>query len=573
MLKSQKLREVGVEIDPLRLAAGWDRDDLSKPQILVDSTYGPSHPGSFHLDRVVDKIANGVGNVGAKPAEFTVTDICDGVAQGHDGMNYSLVSREMIANMVEIHALGHPYDGVVLTSSCDKAIPAHLMAAARVDMPVIHVPGGTMSPGKDGLTLEKIGTYAAQLERGEITEEEFTKYQNEACPSCGSCQFMGTANTMQVIAEALGLALPGSALAPTKDEVLDDFAQRAGEQILDLVKEDINPSYILTKKAFENAITLHAAVAGSTNALLHIPAIAYEAGIEIEPDLFDEIHRRTPYLANVIPSGEYSCEALWYAGGVPAVMEEIKDLLHLDQMTVTGKTLGENLKKLKKDGFIGDCRAKFTDNYSVEIDDVLVSREEPISDEGAVAILKGNLAPEGAVVKHSAVAKEMHQHVGSARVFDCEEEARDAIINQNIEPGDVIFIRYEGPKGTGMPEMFYTTEAIASDPELVSTTALITDGRYSGATRGPAIGHVSPEAAAGGPIALVENRDLIKINIPERKLEIVGVAGEEKEAHEIEEILAARKEEWTKPDVGAKSGVLAQYAKLATSPMKGGYMK
>ncbi|WP_204988410.1 dihydroxy-acid dehydratase [Sporohalobacter salinus] len=572
MLKSQKLRKVGVEIDPLRLAAGWDREDLSKPQILIDSTYGDSHPGSFHLDRVVDGIAKGVDAIGAKPAKFTVTDICDGIAQGHDGMNYSLVSREMITNMVEIHALAHPYDGIMLTSSCDKAIPAHLMAAARVDIPMIHVPGGTMSPGREGLTLEKIGTYAAQLERGEITEEEFTEYQNEACPNCGSCQFMGTANTMQVIAEALGLALPGSALAPTQDEILIDFAERAGKQISNLIEADIRPSDILTKKAFENAITLHAAVAGSTNALLHIPAIAYEADIEIDPELFDEIHSQTPYLTNIIPSGEHACEALWYAGGVPAVMEEIKDLLHLDQMTVTGKTLRENLKELKDNGFFEKCRMELEKNYNIKRKEILKTKEDPISKQGAVAVLKGNLAPEGAVVKHSAVAEEMHQHIGPARVFDCEEEAKAAIINKDIKPGDVIFIRYEGPKGTGMPEMFYTTEALASDPELVSTTALITDGRYSGATRGPAIGHVSPEAAEGGPIALVEDGDLIEINIPERKLQIIEVQGNKK-GQEISEVLANRRKEWSKPALGAQKGVLAQYSKLATSPMQGGYMK
>jgi len=573
MLNSQKLRKAGPEIDALRLATGWSREDLSKAQILIDSTYGASHPGSFHLNEIVKEIAKGVEAVGAKPAEFTVTDICDGVAQGHDGMNYSLVSREMIANMVEIHALAHPYDGVILSSSCDKAIPAHLMAMARVDMPAIHVPGGTMSPGKDGLTLEKIGTYAIQLEKGEISQEEFVCYQNEACPSCGSCQFMGTANSMQVIAEALGLALPGSALMPTKNGIIDKFAQKAGEQVLELVKKNIKPSDILTKEAFENAITLHAAVAGSSNALLHIPAIAHEIGIEIEPELFDEIHRKTPYIANVIPSGQYACEALWYTGGVPAVMEEIKDLLHLDVMTVTGKTLGENLVDLKKEGFIESCRGQFKDNYGqIEVEDVLKSRENPISQEGAIAILKGNLAPEGAVVKHSAVAIEMHNHIGPARVFDCEEDAKDAIIKKDVQPGDVVFIRYEGPKGSGMPEMFYTTEALASDPELVATTALITDGRYSGATRGPAIGHVSPEAAAGGPIALVEEGDLIKIDIPNRKLEIVGIAKEERKAKEIEEVLKTRKANWIKPNLGKKKGVLAQYEKLATSPMKGGYM-
>lgn len=572
MLKSQKMRSVAVEMDALKMGMGWTVSDLGKTQIFLQSTWGDSHPGSVHLDKLVKSAEERILSLGAKPAKYTTTDICDGIAQGHDGMNYSLLSREMIANMIEIQATATPFDGGLYICSCDKGVPAHLKAIARLNMPSIIVTGGVMKAGPDLLTLEQIGTYSALLGRGEITETEFKEKQHNACPTCGACAFMGTAATMQVMAEALGLALPGTALIPATFEEILDISADAGEQLLELVKQNITSSDILTYEAFENAIMVHAAIAGSTNALLHIPAIAHEVDIEITPDLFDEIHRRIPYLANVRPSGKYPAEYFWYAGGVPAVMEEIKEHLHLDVMTVTGKTLGENLADLRANGYFEKSEIMM-EKYNMKRSDVIYQYHKPIHKEGAIAILKGNLAPEGSVIKHSAVANEMMTVTLSALPFNSEEEALEAVMNGTVKPGHAVFIRYEGPKGSGMPEMFYTTEAIASNPELVSSVALITDGRYSGATRGPAIGHVSPEAVSGGPIALVEKDDLIRIDIPNRTIDIIGVAGVEKSPQEITEILNFRKENWVNPITKVKKGILSIYCKLAVSPIKGAYME
>ncbi|SDK06249.1 dihydroxy-acid dehydratase [Natronincola ferrireducens] len=572
MLKSQEIRKKAPEMDSLRIGMGWKVEELSQPQIIIESTFGHSHPGSAHLDVLVEEAYQGVMERGGKPAKFFATDICDGQAQGHDGMNYSLASREYIANMIEIHIGATPYDAGVFIASCDKGMPAHLKAIARMDIPSIVVPGGTMKAGPNMLTLEQIGTYSARFERKEITEEEFTHFKHNACPSCGACSFMGTAATMQIMAEALGLALPGTAFMPATAEELKGLARKAGEHALKLVEMDLKPSQILTKKAFENAIMVHAAIAGSSNSLLHVPAIAHELGIEIKPEMFDEIHRRIPYILNIRPSGFYPGEYFWYAGGVPGVMEEIREYLHLDAITITGKTLGENLDELKKNGYYDTCYQYLTDK-GVRKEDILKTVKDPIQSQGAIAVLKGNLAPEGAVVKHSAIAKEMLQATLEARVFDSEEEAMEAVLTKEIKPGDAVFIRYEGPKGSGMPEMFYTTEAIASDPELISTTALITDGRFSGATRGPAIGHVSPEASEGGPIALVEEGDLIGLDIPNRSIDIIGVKGEEKSQKEIEKVLAERKAKWVQPQPKYTKGALGIYTKLAVSPMKGGYME
>ncbi|WHH59392.1 dihydroxy-acid dehydratase [Petroclostridium sp. X23] len=572
MLKSQRMRSVAAEMDSLKLGAGWTVEELNRPQVMVQSSWGDSHPGSVHLGRLAEQAKKGIRQMGGRPAQFTVTDICDGIAQGHDGMNYSLISREMIALTIETQLNAIPFDGGIFISSCDKSVPAHLIAIAKSDMPSIFVPGGMMIAGKDNLTLEQIGSYYAQYLKKEITEEKYEQYKQDACPSCGACQFMGTASTMQVMAEALGIALPGSALIPAVKDEIDQNALVAGKQILKLIEMDLTPAKIITRKAFENAIMVHAAIAGSTNSLLHMPAIAHQLGIEINPELFDEIHRKIPYITNVRPSGSFPGEYYWYAGGTPAIMEAIKKHLHLDVMTVTGKTLGENLEGLKKNGFYENCN-RYLIEKGVEKTAVIKPYEQPIQKQGAIAILKGNLAPEGAVVKHSAIVKEMHQTIGTARPFNCEEDAYKAVIEKRIKPGDMVFIRYEGPKGSGMPEMFYTTEAIASDPELVSTVALITDGRYSGATRGPAIGHVSPEAAEGGPIALVEEGDLIKIDIPARRLDIVGVAGEMKTEEEMTAILKKRKEDYKMIPLKEKSGILKIYSKLAVSPMKGGYME
>lgn len=572
MLKSQEIRNKAPEMDSLRLGSGWKVEELSKPQIIVESSFGHSHPGSAHLDVLVEEACKGINDKGGRPAKFFVTDICDGQAQGHDGMNYSLASREFMTNMIETHVEATPYDAGVFIASCDKSMPAHLMAVARLDMPTVVVPGGIMDAGPNMLTLEQIGTYSAQYERGEITEEEFTSLKHNACPSCGACSFMGTASTMQVMAEALGVALPGTALMPATSKNIKMAARNAGEHALKLVEMGIKPSEIMTKKAFENAIIVHAAIAGSSNSLLHIPAIAHELGIEIEAELFDEIHRRIPYILNIRPSGFYPGAYFWYAGGVPAIMEEIKEFLHLDVMTITGKTLGENLEDLKKTGYYETCD-RYLEALGIKKEDIIKSKDNPIQVQGAIAILKGNLAPEGAVVKHSAVSKKLMNVVLKAKTYNCEEDALKAVLTKEVKPGDAVFIRYEGPKGSGMPEMFYTTEAIASDPELVESIALITDGRYSGATRGPAIGHVSPEAYEGGPIGLVEDGDLIKIDIPGRVLSIIGVNGEEKTESKIEEILKERKSRWVKPAPKYTKGALGVYTKLAVSPMKGGYME
>ena len=571
-MKSQQLRKLAPELDSLRLGSGWKIDELSKPQIIVESSYGHSHPGSAHLDKLVDEAGIGIKEKGGRAANYFVTDICDGEAQGHDGMNYSLVSRDIMAAMMEIHVKATPFDAGVFIASCDKSVPAHLMAIARLDMPAIFMPGGIMKAGPNLLTLEQIGTYSGQYERKEITEEQFMVYKRDACPDCGACSFMGTASTMQVMAEALGIALPGSALIPAHLPELKETARKAGEHALGLAKEELKPSDIMTIQAFENAIMVHAAIAGSSNSLLHLPAIAHELGIQLSPDLFDKIHRKIPYLLNIRPSGFWPGEYFWYAGGVPAIMEEIKEFLHLDVMTVTGKTLEENLKDLQLNGFYENCH-KYLPTLGVKVGDIIKPLHTPIKAQGAIAILKGNLAPEGAVVKHSAISPRLMQVTLKARVFDCEENAIEAVLQKKIHPGEAVFIRYEGPKGSGMPEMFYTTEAIASDPELVETIALITDGRFSGATRGPAIGHVSPEASEGGPIALVENDDLIRIDIPARTLDIIGTDSIERSVEEIEKILSERRAHWIKPESQYKKGILDIYTHNSVSPMKGAYME
>ena len=382
---------------------------------------------------------------------------------------------------------------------------------------------------------------------------------------------MGTASTMQIMAEALGLMLPGSALMPATCEDLKEMAYKAGKQVMELVKKGIKVSDIVTEKAFENAIMVHAAISGSTNSLLHIPAMVHELGIEIDADTFDRMHRGAHYLLDIRPAGKWPAQFFYYAGGVPAVMEEIKSMLHLDVMNVTGKTLGENLEDLKKNGFYDKCES-YLKKWGSKRTDVIRTFDEPIGTDGTVAILRGNLAPEGSVVKHSAVPKEMFKAVLKARPFDCEEDAIAAVLSHKIRPGDAVFIRYEGPKGSGMPEMFYTTEAISSDPELGKTIALITDGRFSGASKGPAIGHVSPEAADGGPIALVEEGDLIRIDIPERVLEIVGIHGQEMTKEEVDKVLAERRAAWKPKAPKYTKGVLKIYSEHAVSPMKGGYM-
>ncbi len=578
-LTSQKMRKLAPELDPLRIGTGWKPEDLSKVQVMIESTFGDSHPGSGHLDILIEEVRKGIVEAGGHGARYFCTDICDGESQGTDGINYSLVSREMIANMIEIHANATPFDAGVFLASCDKGMPGNLMGLARVDIPAVVVPGGTMNAGPEMLTLEQLGMYSAKFQRGEIDEEKLNWAKCNACPSCGACSFIGTASTMQIMAEALGLALPGSALMPATSPDLLAFAKQAGTQAVKLATmPGMKPSEIVTMKSFENAILVHAAISGSTNCLLHIPALAHEFGIEITGDTFDRLHRNARYLLDVRPAGRWPAEVFYYAGGVPAIMEEIRRHLHLDVMTVTGKTLGENLDELKQNGFYQRCNQwliDFNKRYHVDLkkEDIIRPYDNAIGTDGSIAILRGNLAPEGAVIKHTACPKEMFQAVLTAKPFDSEEECLDAVLKHKVHKGDAVFIRYEGPKGSGMPEMFYTSEAISSDKELGRSIALITDGRFSGASTGPVIGHCSPEAVDGGPIALVEEGDLIEIDVMERKLNIIGIHGERKTSEEIDEVLKERRGNWKPRESKYKKGALRLFSEHAASPMKGAYLE
>jgi dihydroxy-acid dehydratase len=573
------MRKLAPELDPLRIGTGWKREDLSKPQIFIESTYGDSHPGSGHLNILVEEVRKGVAQAGGFGARYYVTDICDGESQGTDGINFSLASREMIANMIEIQGNATVSDAGVYLASCDKGMPGNLMGLARVNIPSVVVPGGTMNAGPEMLTLEQLGMYSAKYQRGEIDEEKLDWAKCNACPSCGACSFIGTASTMQIMAEALGLALPGSALMPATSPDLLAYAREAGKQAVKLAyMENMKPSDIVTMESFENAILVHAAISGSTNCLLHIPALAHEFGIEITGDTFDRLHRGAHYLLDVRPAGRWPAETFYYAGGVPAIMEEIKEHLHLDVMTVTGKTLGENLEDLKKNGFYERCEkwlAQFNERYNTNITrkDIIRPYDEAIGTEGSIAVLKGNLAPEGAVIKHTACPKEMFKAVLRARPFDSEEECLDAVLHHKVQKGDAVFIRYEGPKGSGMPEMFYTSEAISSDKELGKSIALITDGRFSGASTGPVIGHCSPEAVDGGPIALVEEGDLIEIDVEARKINIIGIHGVKMTEEEVQEVLKQRRLAWKPKERKYKKGVLRLFSELAASPMKGAYLE
>ena len=578
-LRSQEMRRLAPELDPLRIGTGWKPEDLLKPQVMIESTYGDSHPGSGHLNILVEEVRKGVEEAGGHGARYYCTDICDGESQGTDGINYSLASREMIANMIEIHANATPFDAGVFLASCDKGMPGNLMGLARADVPSVVVPGGTMNAGPDMLTLEQLGMYNAKYQRGEIDEEKLNWAKCNACPSCGACSFIGTASTMQIMAEALGLALPGSALMPATSPDLLAFAREAGAQAVKLAAmPNMRPSHIITMDSFENAILVHAAISGSTNCLLHIPAIAHEFGLEVTGDTFDRLHRNARYLLDVRPAGRWPAECFYYAGGVPAIMEEIKSHLHLEAMTVTGKTLGENLEELKQNGFYGRCQKwleDFNERYHVSLkkEDIIRPYGQAIGTDGSIAIPRGNLAPEGAVIKHTACPKEMFQAVLNARPFDSEEECLDAVLKHKVQKGDAVFIRYEGPKGSGMPEMFYTSEAISSDKELGKSIALITDGRFSGASTGPVIGHCSPEAVDCGPIALVEEGDLIEIDVEGRKLNIIGIAGERKTMEEGAAVLEERRKNWQPREPKYKNGVLRLFSQHAASPMKGAYLE
>ena len=477
--KSHDDRMLWAQFDALEMGTGWEDTDILKPQIMIESVYGDSHPGSYHLNQMVEQAVYGVYQCGGKPAKYYATDICDGCAQGHDGMNVVLASREAIANMVEVHASAVPWDGMILSSSCDKSIPAHLKAAARMDIPAIFMPGGSMRPGPNMTTSLVAGDISLRQKRKDaITPQEVRDYKLTGCPSVGACTFLGTASTMQCMAEALGLTLPGAALVPATMRDLLQYSRYAGRKIMELVEKQITPSKILTPAAFKNAIIVHSAIGGSTNGTIHLPSIARELGYDLPIELFDEINHQVPHLGNINPSGTHLTEAFWFAGGVPMVQWLLRDMLDLDVMTVTGKTLGENLEDLHKDNWF-ERNLGYLHNYGLERDQVIFPVDKA-PEKGSVAILKGNIAPEGSVLKYSACANNQREVVNAkARVFNHEEDAHDAVVNNEINPGEVIIIRYEGPRGCGMPEMLMTTEAIVCDERINGSVALITDGRFS----------------------------------------------------------------------------------------------
>ncbi len=565
--KSAPQRLLWAQFDALQMGSGWDEEDITKPQILLEDVFGDSHPGSTHLAGLMGQAKYGVFEKGGFPAQYHTTDICDGCAQGHDGMNYILASREAICDMIEVHGSVYPWDGMILSASCDKSIPAQLKAAARLDIPTIFIPGGSMRPGPDMTTSLVAGDISLRQKRKDaVTPEEILDYKQTGCPSCGACTFLGTASTMQCMAEALGLTLPGAALMPATMRDILAYARKAGRKIMELVEKGITVSQILTREALENAVIVHSAIGGSTNATLHLPSIARELGITLEPELFDELNHKVPHLGNITPSGQHLTEAFWFAGGIPMVELELKDMLHLDVMTVTGKTLGENLEDLQRDRFF-QRNLGYLHNYGLEREQVIFPVEKA-TEKGSVAILKGNLAPQGAVIKYSACAEEMRERKGPARVFNCEEDAYQAVVDKQVAPGDMLVIRYEGPRGSGMPEMLMTTEAIVCDETLNGEVALITDGRFSGATRGAAIGHISPEAAAGGPLAFIETGDILAYSVKNRTLDVVGIQGKELPAEEVEKVLEERKKKGYLPRPKRK-GLLKRYTEHALSAMEG----
>ena len=532
-------------------ALGMTEEEMKKPLVGIVSSYNEIVPGHMNLDKIVEAVKLGVAMAGGTPVVFPAIAVCDGIAMGHIGMKYSLVTRDLIADSTECMAMAHQFDALVMVPNCDKNVPGLLMAAARINIPTVFVSGGPMLAGrvkgqKTSLSsmFEAVGSYSA----GIMTEEDILEFEEKACPTCGSCSGMYTANSMNCLTEVLGMGLKGNGTIPAVYSQRIKLAKHAGMQVMEMYRQNIRPRDIMTEEAFINALTVDMALGCSTNSMLHLPAVAHEAGVELNVDIANEISAKTPNLCHLAPAGRTYMEDLNEAGGIYAVMNELskKGLLNLDCMTVTGKTVGENIK---------GCVNRDPDTIRPV--------EKPYSRTGGIAILKGNLAPDSAVVKRSAVAPEMLKHEGPARVFDCEEEAIAAIKGGKIVDGDVVVIRYEGPKGgPGMREMLNPTSAIAG-MGLGSTVALITDGRFSGASRGASIGHVSPEAAVGGPIALVEEGDIISIDIDNHQLNVL-VSDEE---------LAERKARWRQRTPQITTGYLARYASLVTSADRGAVLQ
>lgn len=552
-MRSEKVLQ-GIERAPHRAlfkSMGYTDEELRRPLIAIANSANEIIPGHIHLDTIVEAVKAGVRMAGGTPIEFGVIGVCDGISMGHEGMKYSLASRELIADSIESMVMAHSFDGLVLVPNCDKIIPGMLMAAGRLNIPSIVISGGPMLAGNfrgERVDLNHLFEGVGAVSAGKMTETDLKELEETACPGCGSCAGMFTANTMNCMVEVLGMGLPGNGTIPAVDARRVRLAKNAGMKIMDLVKNDVRPRDIMTEEAFTNAFTVDMAIGGSTNTVLHLPAIAYEVGISLSLDWVNEVGRKTPHLAYLRPGGIHHIQDLDEAGGIPAVMKVLSEqgLIKTDTKTVTGQTTGENIADAK-----------------VKRPDVIKTFEGAYHAEGGLAILWGNLAPDGCVVKQSAVAPEMMQHQGPARVFDGEEQAIQAIWDGKIVAGDIVVIRYEGPKGgPGMREMLGPTSSIAG-MGLDKEVALLTDGRFSGASRGASIGHISPEAMEGGPIALVKEGDIIKIDIPNRKIDVLV----------SEEELAKRKVEWKQPEPRVKTGYLSRYSRLVTSGNTGAVIK
>lgn len=532
-------------------ALGLTDEEIGKPLVGIVSSKNDIVPGHMNIDKVVEAVKQGVAMAGGVPLVFPAIAVCDGIAMGHEGMKYSLVTRELIADSTEAMAKAHALDALVMVPNCDKNVPGLLMAAARVNVPTVFVSGGPMLAGiVDGkkVSYSTVSEAVSRFKVGEIDEQKLCEYENKACPTCGSCSGMFTANSMNCLTEVLGMGLKGNGTIPAVYSERIRLGKLAGMAVMDLYKKNICPRDIMTQEAFENALTVDMALGCSTNSMLHLPAIAHECGIKLDLDIANGISAKTPNLCHLAPAGEHFMEELNEAGGVYAVMHELTklNLLHTDLMTCTGKTVGEN---------IANCEIKNTE--------IIRTIDNPYSTTGGIAVLKGNLAPDGCVVKRSAVAPEMMHHSGKARVFDCEEDALNAIYDGKINAGEVVIIRYEGPKGgPGMREMLNPTSAIMGSG-LGNSVALITDGRFSGATRGAAIGHVSPEAAVGGNIALIEEDDIVEIDIPANTINV----------HVSDEIIEERRRNWKPREPRITTGYLSRYAKLVSSGCTGAVLE
>ena len=569
MRLSEQRRAQAPEADSLRMGCGWSRGDTNKPWILIESTAGDSHPGSIHLPGLTKAVEKGIVAAGGAPAHYTCTDICDGIAQGTDGMDYSLPSREVMVQACEMHAGAGHFDAAVWVAGCDKSLPAHLIAACRTNLPAVVQPGGVMMAGPDGQTLEAVGTLHSKLKRGEVSEADYEFLRESACSSGGSCSFFGTATTMQLLSEVLGLALPGSALIPSHLNALKRSAQRCGERAVSVLQEDLRPSQIVTQAALENALMVHAACGGSTNALLHLAALAYELDLHFDYALVEAMNRRVPFILNLKPSGRFSADKVWFAGGVPRILKELQSVLHMDQLTVSGFTHAENIKHLEQLGHFQQITGWLTE-YQANVTDIIKPFNKPLRPEGAIKVLTGTIAPEGSVFKVSAAHLGKSVETYTAKVFDSQAAALKALFDGTIQPGDALIIRYEGPAATGMPEQFYVTEALASNLSLSTTTCLITDGRFSGASRGPAIGHVVPEAQRGGPIALLQTGDRIELNLSTNQINLVGTTDKLSiTATEAGALLAERKSTWQPPELKHSKGLLGLYTRQCRSVIEG----